>query len=93
MENKDIESTLKEFFETKLEIDALGRRLNKLKTDILAWQGEDQVKTAGSYQSNVSNCTKVTLLETIAATRHGIKFDNEDYKITPYVKLKVKKIY
>ena len=93
MEDKDIESTLKEFFETKLKIDVLGRRLNKLKADILAWQGEDQVKTAGSYQSKVSNCTKVTLLETIAATRHGIKFDNDDYKITPYVKLKVKKIY
>ena len=93
MEDKDIEPTLKEFFETKLKIDVLGRRLNKLKADILAWQGEDQVKSVGSYQSKVSNCTKVTLLETIAATRHGIKFDNDDYKITPYVKLKVKKIY
>ena len=93
MEDKDIEPTLKEFFETKREIDVLGRRLNKLKADILAWQGEDQVKTVGSYQSKVSNCTKVTLLETIAATRHGIRFDNDDYKITPYVKLKVKKIY
>lgn len=93
MEDKDIEPTLEEFLETKRKIDVLGRRLNRLKADILAWQGEDQVKTVGRYQSKVSNCTKVTLLETIAATRHGIKFDNDDYKITPYVKLKVKKIF
>lgn len=92
MENNDIVPTLKEFVETKQQIDQLGRRLNKLRAAILDWHGEDMVKSASGYQSKLSNCTKVTLLESVAASRHGIKFDDEDYKVTPYVKVSVKKV-
>lgn len=92
MEDIDIVPALKEYVETKEAIDQLGRKLSKLRAAIIEWHGEDLVKTADCYQSKLSNCTKVTLLESVAASRHGITFDDADYKVTPYTKISVKRM-